>query len=177
MKELTFMKLVSGSHPCFSSCIELYLSAFPPDERREVESLKKLLDNGCFGFHCLISGNDLAGFITIWQFTGFVYVEHFAVFPHLRSSGTGSRAIRMVTENYNTPVILEIERPVTEQAERRLDFYTKNGFRVIKSDYTQPAYGPDKKPVPALLLGNTGLNPDRVQRIVTELYSSVYGIG
>lgn len=177
MKELTFIKLVSESHPYFSSCIELYLSAFPADERRDVESLEKLLYENRFGFHCLIVGNDLGGFITIWQFTGFVYVEHFAVFPDLRSSGIGSRIIKKVTESYNTPVILEIERPVTKQADRRLDFYLKNGFQVIKSDYIQPSYGPGKKPVPAYLLGNTGLNQDRTQQIVTELYLAVYGIG
>lgn len=176
MKALTFIKSVSDSHPFYSSCIGLYLSAFPADERRDVESLKKLTDDGRFGFHYLIAGKDLAGFITIWQFTGFIYVEHFAIFPHLRSSGIGSRAIRMVTENYNTPVVLEIERPDTPQAVRRLDFYSKNGFQVIKSDYVQPSYGPGKMPVPALLLGNTGLHPDQVQQIVSKLYSAVYGI-
>ena len=176
MKELTFIESVSVSQPHYSSCLKLYNSAFPADERRDVKSLEKLLDNKHFEFHYLIDGDELAGFISIWQLTDFVFVEHFAVFPHLRSSGIGSRVIRKVTDSYNIPVILEIERPDTKQAERRLDFYLKNGFQVIKIDYTQPTYGPDKEPVPAHLLGNSGLNPDQVQRIVTELYSTVYGI-
>lgn len=176
MKELAFIKSVSASQPNFSSCIKLYNSAFPADERRDVELLKKLIDNEHFEFHYLIDENELAGFISIWQLTDFVYVEHFAVFPQLRSSGIGSRVIRKVSDSYNIPVILEIERPVTKQAERRLDFYLMNGFQVIKADYTQPAYGPDKNPVPAYLLGNTSLNPVQVQRIVAELYSAVYGI-
>ncbi len=176
MKALTFIKSVSDSHPYYSSCIELYLSAFPADERRDVESLEKLPDDNRFQFHYLADGNDLAGFISVWQFTGYIYVEHFAVFPHLRSSGIGSWAINHLAEIYKSPVILEVERPVSEQAKRRLDFYSKNGFQVIKSDYIQPSYGPGKKPVPALLLANTNLNPDQVQPIVKELYSAVYGI-
>lgn len=176
MKELTFIKSVSISQPHYLSCLKLYNSAFPADERRDVEFLEKLLDNEHFGFHYLIDENELAGFISIWQLTGFVFVEHFAVFPHLRSSGIGSGVIRRVTAIYNIPVILEIERPDTKQAIRRFDFYLKNGFQVIKSDYTQPAYGPDKNPVPAYLLGNKAFNPDQVQSIVTKLYSTVYGI-
>jgi GNAT superfamily N-acetyltransferase len=176
MKAKVLKKTVSVSHPFFSSCLELYISAFPADERRDVESLGKLLDDSRFRFHYLIDGNVLAGFLTAWQFTEYIYVEHFAVFPNLRSSGIGSRAIKRLSEIYKSPAILEIERPATDQAKRRLDFYLKNGFQVIKSDYTQPAYGPDKKPVPALLLGNTGLNPDQIEQIITELYSTVYGI-
>ena len=35
-----------------------------------------------------------AGFLAVWEFESFIYIEHFAVDPALRNSGTGSAMLQ-----------------------------------------------------------------------------------
>lgn len=118
---------------------ELYELSFPPEERRDWFRLP--LDTPAFKLMAIVdeASGDEIGLITVWQFEGFSYVEHFAVNPNLRGAGLGSK----VLEQLQGPVILEVE-PVgsTPEAERRIRFYERNGFRVLDVHYVQPPYSP-----------------------------------
>jgi len=81
-----------------------------------------------------------AGFISYWQFDTFAYIEHFAVNPAARGGGIGACALREFRAMSGLPVVLEVERPGSnDMADRRIAFYRRNGFHTIDSyDYMDP---------------------------------------
>ena len=102
-----------------------------------------------------------AGFISYWQFDTFAYIEHFAVNPAARGGGIGACALREFKAMSGLPVVLEVERPGSnDMADRRIAFYRRNGFHTIDSyDYIQPPYAPGLPEVPLLLMCD---RPDRI---------------
>ena len=76
---LTFSTLTAEAADC-PRMLDLYLSAFPAEERRDVSDLVRLM-RGEPRFHVLAAYDEagFAGFITYWDFSAFRYVEHFAI--------------------------------------------------------------------------------------------------
>lgn len=150
----------------FSELLELYIDAFPPEERRPVDKMPPA--DPAFNFYAV--GD--AGLLTAWEFPDFTYVEHFAVYPHMRGSGIGSEALAAL----NGTVVLEVEPPETgEMARRRIAFYERNGFRLLDVDYLQPPYSPGLPSVPLRLMVRGDL-PD-VETAIFILHSRVYQTG
>ena len=52
-----------------------------------------------------------AGFLAVWEFAEFIFIEHFAVNPKLRNSGTGSSMLQELVKLSKKPVCLEVELP------------------------------------------------------------------
>lgn len=127
-----------------------------------------------------------AGVFATWNFSDFVFIEHLAVKKECEDEGVGSTILGTLTQNalYNNKwkkidkkVILEVERPDTETAQKRRAFYERQGFRLNKYDYIQPPYGKDKKSVPMYLMSF----PEKIGKkeflhMQKKLYKSVYGL-
>ena len=93
MKYVTLNPLESGN-PCLSEVVALYESAFPAEERRPTDEwLAKNSSSDLFTINVLKSGSQYLGFITLWKFDTFVYVEHFAVSENQRGGGVGAAAL------------------------------------------------------------------------------------
>ena len=94
---------------------ELYIAAFPEEERREFDQLKPLLNNEeCHFYRISTQSGTLAGFCILWEFSGFVFIEHFAVKPELRGLGIGEKTLAKIKENFQKSIILETELPADE---------------------------------------------------------------
>ena len=120
---LTFSTLTAEAAD-YPRMLDLYLSAFPAEERRDVSDLVRLMC-GEPRFHVLAAYDEagFAGFITYWDFSAFRYVEHFAISDACRGKGYGGAVIEHVKSATDLPILLEVEPPVTEQAVRRIRFY------------------------------------------------------
>lgn len=158
---------------------ELYLNSFPADERRPWEAVAKLsTGHSDFHFTLIISRHRTVGFITWWRLDKAVYVEHFAVFPDLRSSGIGSGALDKFCK-FHAPsmIILEVEPESDgEMARRRINFYKRCHFELHPEiDYIQPPYAPGLKPV-RLMLMTYGSGPDLTE-VAADIHRRVYGAG
>ena len=93
MKPIILTPLQSGN-PCLSEVVSLYEKAFPLEERRPTDEwLEKNSSSDLFTINLLESDGQTLGFITIWQFEDFAYVEHFAVDEKQRGNGIGAAAI------------------------------------------------------------------------------------
>ncbi len=152
--------------------------SFPRDELRSRERQRALLNESAF--HPYVArgeGGEVIALLTVWELGEVAFIEHFAVSPTLRGGGLGSRLLGEVTRLYQKPICLEVERPETETARRRIRFYRRNGFYLNEYDYEQPAYGEDRAPVPLYIM-TTGGEIDRptFERIRGELYREVYRI-
>ena len=99
---------------------ELLVESFPPEEYRELEHLREYTDRiGNFHNNIIFDDDLPIGFITYWDFDEFYYVEHFATNPALRNGGYGKRTLEHLCEFLKRPIVLEVERPVEEMADRK----------------------------------------------------------
>lgn len=114
---------------------ELYLSAFPKEERKSFALIEKNSKNG--GGEILAiknSDGEFAGLAITVCSDDLVLLDYFAVAPHHRQGGIGSRALRALTERYRGKrFLLEIESTRVaatnhEERRRRKAFYLKNGM-------------------------------------------------
>ncbi len=159
----------------FPAVYALMEHSFPAEERREREAQWDCRKNSSFTTF-LVKEPELKGFITVYDFRDFCFVEHFAVNPAFRNQGLGSKMLTALQERVSCPLVLEVELPETEFARRRIEFYRRNGFVLNGYPYLQPPYSPEKSPVPLLLMSTVPLSQSRFNAVKTKLYAQVYGV-
>ena len=119
-----------------------------------------------------------AGFLAVWEFESFTYIEHFAVDPVLRNSGTGSAMLQELVKQYQKPICLEVELPEDELTRRRIGFYERNGFVFNEYPYIQPPISKGKSPVPLRIMTyGEAITRETFEAIKNVLYRSVYKYG
>ncbi len=124
----------------FPTVYEKMEAAFPIEERRSYIHQLECLKKKHFNFFEIMDGDTAVGFVSVWVFDDFVFVEHLAIDEDKRSGGYGSKTVEKIKEAYNPPVILEAEAPKTEQQIKRIRFYERLGFFVNDFYYEQPSY-------------------------------------
>ena len=162
---------------------KLYIESFPPNERRPVLKMHHLIEqNDKFNVFVLVDEDvdSRIGFITIWTFDFFIYIEHFAISPEQRNGGYGAKSMNALMEQVQLPILAEIELPSSSEfAMRRLGFYEKLGFKPYYDiAYEQPPYEEGFEPVPMLLLTYGGLDLDkRKEVVINQIFRNVYDVG
>lgn len=163
---------------------ELLQSAFPREERRDLEKQRQFTDNN-EKFHCnaIYSENEYVGLITYWYFTDYIYIEHFAISESLRGKGFGQKALATIKETINKPIILEVEMPVNKHgntdpiAMKRIKFYQQSGFELHEMEYEQPPYHPNDEWLPMKLMTFGDINmKDNYPTIKQTIYREVYEV-
>lgn len=182
--DLEFQKLMPGDTipPAIS---ELYIAAFPEEERRPLESIRQRIEAGdpVFNFFILRHGGKEVGFATVWRLPGATYIEHFAIFPNLRGHGYGADVITELLDktrlenlglNPSAPLVLEVELPESsDMAVRRINFYRRCGLEPMEDfPYFQPPYVQGQSEVPMMLMTSAPL-PDP-EGFVIILHTIVY---
>ena len=116
-----------------------------------------------------------AGFLAVWEFESFTYIEHFAVDPVLRNSGTGSAMLQELVRKYQKQICLEVELPEDELTRRRIGFYERNGFVFNEYPYIQPPISKGKSPVPLRIMTyGSAITHDTFEEMKRVLYQRVY---
>ncbi|RHQ31680.1 GNAT family N-acetyltransferase [Clostridium sp. AF27-2AA] len=116
-----------------------------------------------------------AGFLAVWEFESFTYIEHFAVDPVLRNSGTGSAMLQELVRKYQKQICLEVELPEDELTRRRIGFYERNGFVFNEYPYIQPPISKGKSPVPLRIMTyGSAITQDTFEEMKRVLYQRVY---
>ena len=119
-----------------------------------------------------------AGFLAVWEFESFIYIEHFAVDPALRNSGTGPAMLQELIKQYQKPICLEVELPEDELTRRRIGFYERNGFVFNEYPYIQPPISKGKSPVPLRIMTyGEAITRETFEAMKNVLYRSVYKYG
>ncbi len=166
----------------------LYVEAFPVDERRSTESITELLEKDYFEFIPIFIAEEFVGFATLWIFENFAYIEHFAIDPKKRNMGIGFDFIRILQgkESGNskltfalppkkiTNIALEVEKPDSEIAKRRVQFYERLDFKILNNYYFQPPYTKDSKGLEMKVMMYSPNNEVEFNQIKDTLYKYVY---
>jgi len=161
----------------FAEFWDLYNQAFPADERRDITVQKQVMQNSCYDIECFYEKDKLKGFCATWTFPEFIFVDHIAVSPEFRGQGIGSEIINKVINDHKKPVILEVERPETETAQRRITFYERLGFKLNEFDYYQPSLGQGKSSIPLHLMSHPNfIKSKHYEQIKVSIYQTVYQV-
>jgi ribosomal protein S18 acetylase RimI-like enzyme len=154
----------------------IYEEAFPPDERREWPQMLELLNNQHFSLEGIYHQQKIIGMLSVWNLAGFRFLEHFAIRESERKKGYGTLVVNQLLAGNSTPLILEVEEPITETAQKRIQFYERFNFSVCKREYFQPPYSIDKNKVKMLLMSYPDkINDDSFPQIKASIYQLVYG--
>ena len=172
-----FHALRDTDDPHWSSFVDTYTSSFPLDEQRPTASIAALLTSEeRFTAMVLLDKDDsFVGILTTWTFDTFIYIEHFALHPALRSQGNGSIALQVFIQRNTLPIILEVEPPTDTLTQRRVSFYERCGLRLYDHPYIQPPYSPGLSPVPLQLMGTLS-DTYPLKKMAAILHREVYGV-
>ena len=77
----------------FKALWELYEASFPAYENRTLPDQKRAMEDERYHVDLIYEEDQWQGFVMYWQADGYLYVEHFAVFPCGRGKGYGSRVL------------------------------------------------------------------------------------
>ncbi len=149
---LQYLNLADESSSTLSFVKALYESAFPIEERRAWKAVLLLLKDPDMQLDLILEDNTPIGFLTWWQVDDWLFIEHFAIADHIRGGGHGSAVMRRYLEMSKGKMLLEVEPPLTVDAERRIHFYNRLGLVVIPSEYRQPSYVEASVDYPMLLM-------------------------
>lgn len=168
------LRFIDVNEKTFNTVFDKMKTAFPYEERRDYSDQKECLENKYFKFFEIYDCDLAVGFTALWVFENFVFIEHIAIDEDKRGGGYGSKAIELIKEKYNKPLILEAEAPVTEQQIKRIKFYNRLGFNVNSFNYTQPSYHGGEG-VPLLILSYPNkLTDEEFDEFLRETRREVY---
>ncbi|MBP1638445.1 MAG: family acetyltransferase [Bacteroidetes bacterium] len=171
-----FDRITSDKHPHWQFMVDCYTEAFPPDERRPLADLKRLLTRNDYFCNALLTDGEPVGLFYAWNLDGFRYIEHFAIAKALRGQHIGETILCSYLAQSTLPVVLEVEPPVTGINCRRIRFYGKAGFELCSQPFIQPPYAPGQNRVELRLMEWGGeLLKQNFERVKNELYRTVYG--
>ena len=153
----------------FPEIYRIMQASFSDDEYRPYDEQLALFEEPEYRIYYMP-----AGFLAVWEFESFIYIEHFAVDPALRNSGTGSAMLQELKQ-YQKPICLEVELPEDELTRRRIGFYERNGFVFNEYPYIQPPISKGKSPVPLRIMTyRSEITREEFQKMKEILYRRVY---
>ena len=154
----------------FPEIYRIMQASFSDDEYRPYDEQLALFEEPEYRIYYMP-----AGFLAVWEFESFIYIEHFAVDPALRNSGTGSAMLQELVKQYQKPICLEVELPEDELTRRRIGFYERNGFVFNEYPYIQPPISKGKSPVPLRIMTyGRAITQDTFEEMKRVLYQRVY---
>lgn len=154
----------------FPEIYRIMQASFSDDEYRPYDEQLALFEEPEYRIYYMP-----AGFLAVWEFESFIYIEHFAVDPALRNSGTGSAMLQELVKQYQKPICLEVELPEDELTRRRIGFYERNGFVFNEYPYIQPPISKGKSPVPLRIMTyESAITQDTFEEMKRVLYQRVY---
>ena len=173
---MKLQRITTQNQELYQFMENLMIQSFPIEEYRDLTELKDFTDHRN-QFHCnIIWENDKAiGLLNYWDFDTFYYIEHFAIDESYRNGGIGKRALEYLCKELNGPIILEVEHPDNEIAQRRIRFYERQGFTLWDKPYLQPPYKKGEDFLPLLIMAYGNLAAEEAYKEVKDkLYREVY---
>jgi ribosomal protein S18 acetylase RimI-like enzyme len=164
-------------HPLFPQAWILYKKSFPPEERRQLRTQKKIMNHPLYRFEVITEKNQLTGIILWWNFDDVRYIEHIATSPRIRGKGYGLHLLNRFISESAIPVILEVEYPVSEINKRRIAFYQRTGFVCNPHPYRQPPYKKGGASIPMMLMSYpNALTASETTLFCKKYHSIIYNV-
>lgn len=175
---IKLQRITTADTALYSFMENLLTASFPAEEYRALEELRTYTDTKAHFHNNIIFHNDTpVGLITYWDFGQFYYVEHFAIDPTQRNGGHGKNVLSHLCQLLENPIILEVEEPNEEMAQRRINFYQRHGFSLWEKPYQQPPYKTGDGFLPMLLMAYGDLKCENdFDKVKEYIYREVYNV-
>ncbi|MCD9026167.1 GNAT family N-acetyltransferase [Cohnella sp. NL03-T5] len=162
----------------FDKVFAIMKASFPASERRTYAGQKELLSDPHYRLITETDGNNnISAFLAVWEFPSFRFVEHIAVDPAIRGSGLGGKLMTAYIGESIKPILLEVEPPVTDLAQRRVNFYERLGFHFNLFEYVQPPLQKGQPDLPLKMMSYPqSLTEAKFALFEEILYTKVYKI-
>ncbi|CAH0118660.1 hypothetical protein PAE9249_01152 [Paenibacillus sp. CECT 9249] len=162
----------------FDQVFTIMNASFPEIERRTYAGQKKLLSDPHYRLITETDdSDDIIAFLAVWEFSSFRFVEHIAVDPAIRGGGIGGKLMTAYIRESSKPILLEVEPPATDVAERRIHFYERLGFRLNPFEYVQPPLQKGQPELPLQMMSYPQLLTEEEFALFQEiLYTKVYKV-
>ncbi len=114
---------------------DLYISAFPKEERAPLKMLYKKAKKSNFEFSAVTDNGEFIGLTYTAQAEDIVTLMYFAVSDNMRGKGYGGRIIDEILKKHEQKKFFLVIEPVEKSAEnyeqrvRRRDFYLSHGLK------------------------------------------------
>lgn len=128
------MEFTLANEQQWANIKEIYLEAFPKQERKPYFILRRSVKKGKAVVMTATEGGELLGFTVLIPYKDMVMVDYLAVSSKIRSKGTGSYIMQNVCRHYAGKKIVLLIELLDDQAQNREQrvarrrFYLKNGF-------------------------------------------------
>lgn len=129
------MQLVNAGKNDLPFVKQLYVSAFPANERKPFSLLRRRQRQGRSEILVVREGVEPLGFMVTVEHLDMVMLDYFAIRPDVRGRGAGKAAFALLQESCTAErLFLEIERPMPgaenlRERERRKAFYLQSGMQ------------------------------------------------
>jgi ribosomal protein S18 acetylase RimI-like enzyme len=174
--------------------IDTFREAFPAGQRAPLKEVDARVAKGNAVAYAMRIDGRVAAFAIVQPMStpGFAYLEYFAVAPHYRGRGLGTKALKELTAELRNKdlkhLLLEIEDPRVDdprysgdrtQRHARLRFYRDRfGARIIDVPYR--AFMGNERPLPFLLMvlpwpDGQPMSGAVARSLLTELHCRIYG--
>lgn len=176
---IKLQRITTADTALYSFMENLLTASFPTEEYRALEELRAYTDTKVHFHNNIIFHNGTpVGLITYWGFGNFYYVEHFAIDPAQRNGGHGKNVLSHLCQLLeHHPIILEVEEPNEEMAQRRINFYQRHGFSLWENPYQQPPYKAGDSFLPMLLMAYGDLKCEKdFDKVKEYIYREVYNV-
>lgn len=174
---MELIKIENRDSDYFDEIWKLYQSAFPLDERRDLDKQIELFKKNDYSLFVALNNSKIIGLLSVWQLDNLDFIEHFAIKEQFRGKGFGTEILKEHIGKTDKTIILEIEKPETETQKKRIYFYEKIGFKLNTYDYVQPSYGKNKKPLSLYLMSyQKELSLSDFESVREKLHKTVYGL-
>ena len=107
----------------------LYEKSFPIEERRDNLQQSRVEKHKDYHYDLVFLKEEFLGIALYWETPSLIFLEHLAILPEKRNGGVGSAVLNQIKQK-GKAILLEIEPPKDEITNRRLGFYTRNGFKL-----------------------------------------------
>ena len=161
----------------FDQVFALMDAAFPDSEMRTYTGQQALFGIPFYRLYVHREAQErIAAFLAAWEFENFRFVEHIAVDESLRGGGIGAAMLCDFAAQDSRPIVLEVEPPETDIAQRRIGFYKRLGFALNLYSYEQPPLRNGQSALPLLVMSYPhALSKAEFEQYKDVLYREVYG--
>lgn len=164
------------THDVFDQIFAIMGASFPESERRTYAGQKNLLADP--HYRLITKKNEqnrIIAFMAVWEFSSFRFVEHIAVDSTIRGGGLGRKLMEAYIGESSKPILLEVEPPDTELAQRRIGFYERLGFCLNPFEYVQPPLQEGQPDLPLQIMSYPEpLTETAFSLYKEDLYEKVY---
>lgn len=186
---IEFIQITNIEDARFNAAMEIYVNAFPANERQPLDVVATRVANGRNKLYTGAVNNEVAFMAMLWplQNTGFILLDYMATGFAYRGQNIGSRFLQYlqpVLQAQKKHLIIEAEHPGfgtnKEERQRRIAFYKRNGARLLKDvRFVLPALQGDLPTEMVLMIlpdyNNGRIDALVVNALIRQIYAELYG--